>query len=129
MDKAQILDAVARERMVETIARNTMRGMQQADIDDLSQMVYQIMCEYPEDKIRDMWEGGWVRFFIARTVFYLTARDRSMFNATFRRHQRKALSIDENETIENQCTEDEDTVSRRSSGAYGPSIWAVKKIR
>lgn len=129
MDKAEILDAVAREGMVEQIVRNSKRGMQQADREDLSQMVYQIMCEYPEDKVRDMWEGGWVRFFIARVVFQLTARDRSTFNATFRRDQRRQLSIDEYEMIANQCTEDENTLSRRSTGAYGPNTYQVKPTR
>ena len=38
------------------------------ELEDLSQMVYQIILEYPEDKVLDLWENGQIGFFIARVV-------------------------------------------------------------
>ena len=66
--KAEIVEAIAKDRMVETMVTNIAHKPMSADLQDLSQMVYLILLEYDEQKIQDLWINNQMHFFIARII-------------------------------------------------------------
>ena len=69
MTKREIVERLARRRTVERIAENiTRRSASAPEIADLCQMVYLILLEYDENKIRDLWDNGEIGFFIVRVI-------------------------------------------------------------
>ena len=49
--KSEIIEAIAGERMVETMVENIAHHSLTADLKDLTQMVYLILLEYDETKL------------------------------------------------------------------------------
>lgn len=70
MNKAEIIEQIAKARMVETMVQNIAHESlsTNADLSDLCQMVYLILLEYDEDKLQDLWEHNQMRFFLARII-------------------------------------------------------------
>lgn len=65
----EIVEALGREQRVEQmilcIARTSILS---PDLQDLAQMVYLALLDYPEDKLADLWEHGQINFFLARII-------------------------------------------------------------
>lgn len=80
MTRTEIVDTLAKERRVEAIAEamTRLKVADEPDLQDLCQMVYLILLEYDEDKLRDLWEHGEVNFLIIRLchVNYHSAKSR-----------------------------------------------------
>lgn len=69
MDAREIIEALAKEKRVEQIIlRISGADALNADLSDLSQMIYLSLLEYDADKIEDLWESGAINFFIVRLV-------------------------------------------------------------
>ena len=86
MTRQEIVERVAREQRVETILRNIAKQPVTGDLEDLCQMVYIILLEFDEDKIN---------FFIARILMNQYQSVKSPFFATYRKRQRKQVSIED----------------------------------
>ena len=95
MDKMEILDKLARERRVETMVENIAKQPLNADLKDLSQMVYVILLEYDENKLVDLWENGQMNFFIARIILNQYRSANSPYYKLIRKYARKAEDITE----------------------------------
>lgn len=52
--------------------------------DDLRQEVFLVLCEMDEDKLLEMYDGGYLKYFIVRTILNMAKSDRSNFYKKFR---------------------------------------------
>ena len=53
--------------------------------DDLKQEVFLVLCEMEEDRLFQMFNDGYLKYFIVRTILNMAKSDRSNFSRTFRR--------------------------------------------
>jgi len=53
--------------------------------DDLRQEVFLVICEMEEDRLLQMFNDGYLKYFIVRTILNMAKSDRSNFSRTFRR--------------------------------------------
>ena len=90
--KTEIVEAIAKDRMVETMVTNIAHKPMSADLQDLSQMVYLILLEYDEQKIQDLWINNQMQFFIARIIINQYNSVTSPFHTIFRKFR---LMVDE----------------------------------
>lgn len=95
MGNREIVDCLARGRVVETIVRNITRSSLTPELKDLCQMVYQIILEYDGEKIRDLWENGQIGFFIARVVMNQYVSRSSPFYYIYKQFKEKARQLGE----------------------------------
>ena len=86
--KTEIIEAIAKDRMVETMVTNIAHKPMSADLEDLSQMVYLILLEYDEKKLQDLWENNQMHFFIARIIINQYNSVNSPFYTMFRKFGR-----------------------------------------
>jgi thioesterase domain-containing protein len=86
--KTEIIEAIAKDRMVETMVTNIAHKPMSADLEDLSQMVYLILLEYDEKKLQDLWENNQMHFFIARIIINQYNSVNSPFHTIFRKFRR-----------------------------------------
>lgn len=93
MDKAGIIEQIAKERMVELMVQNIAHQALNDDLSDLCQMVYLILLEYDEDKLQDLWEHNQMRFFLARIVVNQYRSSYSPFHITIRKSKEKSVDI------------------------------------
>lgn len=94
--KTEIIEALARERKVETMIENIAHQTLSADLKDLSQMVYLILLEYDETKLQDLWENDQMNFFLARIIVNQYRSSNSPFHTIFRKFR---LMVDESVMI------------------------------
>ncbi len=94
MDKSQIVARIAQERRVETMVENIAKSTLTPDLKDLCQMIYLILLEYDETKLRDLWEHGQMNFFIARIILNQYRSTNSPYYKLFRKYARKAEDIE-----------------------------------
>lgn len=90
--KTEIIEAIAKDRMVETMVTNIAHKPMSADLQDLSQMVYLILLEYDEKKLQDLWINHQMHFFIARIIINQYNSVSSPFHTMFRKFR---LMVDE----------------------------------
>ena len=92
-DRTEIVETLARERVVETMVENIAHASLNADLWDLVQMVYLILLEYDPDKLSDLWEHGQIRFFVARIILNQFRSSNSPFHAAFRKFRERSEDI------------------------------------
>lgn len=85
MDKASIIEQIAKERMVESMVQNIAHQALNDDLSDLCQLVYVILLEYDETKLIDLWEHKQIKFFLARIIVNQYRSSTSTFHVTFRK--------------------------------------------
>lgn len=90
MSAAEIVAELARERVVEEIIGNVsgFRSSLPPDLQDLSQMVYEVLLNYDGGKIEEMHEYGQLRFFIARIITNQFRSSNSPYHCIYRRYNR-----------------------------------------
>lgn len=93
MDKASIIEQIAKERMVESMVQNIAHQALNDDLLDLCQMVYLILLEYAEDNLQDLWEHNQMRFFLARIIINQYRSSYSPFHVTIRKLKEKSVDI------------------------------------
>lgn len=104
MTKAEIVETLARGRVVESMIESIAHQHLSADLKDLSQMVYIILLEYDEGKLQDLWEHDQICYFIARVIINQYRSSNSPFYTIFRKFR---LMVDESVTILRHCDFDE----------------------
>lgn len=87
--KTDIIEALARDRVVETMIKNIAHQQMSADLEDLSQMVYLILLEYDEKKLLDLYENDQMNFFIARIIVNQYRSNNSPFYTLIRKFRRQ----------------------------------------
>ena len=85
MDKASIIEQIAKDRMVESMVQNIAHQALNDDLSDLCQMIYLILLEYDEDKLQDLWEHHQIKFFLARIIVNQYRSSNSPFHLLFRK--------------------------------------------
>lgn len=93
MNKADIIEEIAQERMVETMVQNIAHQALNDDLSDLCQMVYLILLEYDEDKLQDLWEHNQMRFFLASVIVNQYRSSYSPYHIIIRKPQEKSVDI------------------------------------
>jgi len=96
MTKANIVETLAKKRVVEEMISNIAHQPLSADLEDLSQMVYLILLEYDERKLQDLWDNDQMNFFIARIIINQYNSSNSPFHTLFRKFR---LMVDESVQI------------------------------
>ena len=91
--KSEIIEAIAGERMVETMVENIAHHSLTADLKDLTQMVYLILLEYDETKLQDLWENDQMGFFIARIIINQYRSSNSPFYRIYRKFRERTEDI------------------------------------
>ena len=91
---------LANERRVETMVENIAHRSLTDDLKDLCQMVYVILLEYDEERLRDLWDNGQINFFLARIIINQYRSSTSPFHAMFRKYQERSVSIGDGISIE-----------------------------
>lgn len=64
-----------------------------ADLSDLCQIVYTILCEYDADKIEDLWRNRQMDYFLARIIVNQYKSDRSPYYWTICRFRSKGFAM------------------------------------
>lgn len=95
MNKYQIIEELAKDKVVEELVQHSAHQPMSADLYDLSQMVYLILLEYDDDKIIDLYENKQIRYFIVRIILNQFLSNNSPFHYIYRKFRQQ---IDE--TIE-----------------------------
>lgn len=90
--REQIVRRIAQEAIVEELAGKITHSQLTPDLKDLCQLVYVALLEYDEGKLRDLWEKGEIRFFLARVIMnQLSAK--SAYYRCIGKYKRKAVDI------------------------------------
>lgn len=92
-NKYDIVNTIARKRMVETMIANIAHQSLSSDLQDLAQMVYVILLEYDDEKVIDLWENKQMKFFIARIIINQFRSSNSPFHKIYRKYQDKSVDI------------------------------------
>lgn len=95
MDRNGIVEALGRQRRVETFVQHYAKGVPHADQEDLSQIVYLALLRMDEDKLRDLWETGDIDFYLRRIIRTQLYGKRTDFDRDCRRFARRSLNIDD----------------------------------
>ena len=91
--KSEIIEAIAGERMVETMVENIAHQSLTADLKDLTQMVYLILLEYDETKLQDLWDNNQISFFLARIIINQYRSSNSPFHTIYRKFRERSEDI------------------------------------
>lgn len=83
-----MVEALARQRKVETIVTDMTRRPLDAALKDLSQIVYLHLLTMDEDKLRDLYDTGDIRFYLVRVIYLQLHGNRTTFDREVRRFQR-----------------------------------------
>lgn len=92
MTKYDIIEVLARERRVEQIV-HTVCKVARSDLDDLSQMIYEAMLLYDDQKIISLYSKGQINYFIVRVVQNQYYSVNSQFHAQIRKFGRQAVDV------------------------------------
>ena len=80
MTKREIVTALAKDRVVETMCMKTAHSTTLTpDLQDLSQIIYIALLENDEARLVDLYETGSLGFFIARMIINQFRTDHSPF--------------------------------------------------
>lgn len=87
MGKSEIVNEIAKGKMVEQMVQNIAHQSLSADLKDLCQMVYLILLEYEEQKLQDLWSNNQMNFFLARIIINQFRSSNSPFHMIYRKFQ------------------------------------------
>ena len=93
MSKSDIIESIAKARMVETMVQNIAHQSLTADLKDLTQMVYLILLEYDETKLQDLWDNNQISFFLARIIINQYRSSNSPFHTIYRKFRERSEDI------------------------------------
>ena len=87
--KVNIIATLAKQRRVEELVENIAHQPLTADLKDLCQMVYLVLLDYDENKLRDLWYNDEINFFLARIIINQYRSSNSPFHTVFRKLQER----------------------------------------
>ena len=102
MTAREIIERLARERVVEQMIANICRRPDLPEMADFAQMVYLALLTKPSDKIERAYEEGWLPFMIVRIIRNNWFTNHSAFRDLFRKYQLRAAELDENMRVYEQ---------------------------
>ena len=102
MSKSEIIEEVAKARMVEHMVQNIAHHTLDADLKDLAQMVYLILLEYDETKLQDLWENEQMGFFLARIIINQYRSSNSPFHTIYRKFRERSEDITGKDWIDDE---------------------------
>lgn len=91
MNKAELIELLARERHVEHMVEKIAHQALSADLQDLCQLVYLALLEYEEAKLLDLWENSQMDYFLARIIMNQYRSSLSPYYMQIRKFQTRAL--------------------------------------
>jgi hypothetical protein len=86
-----MLERIANERIVEELCGNI--GVSPKYIDDFVQEIYLILLEYDQEKIKEIYDNGHIKFFLTRVIKNQWCSSTSPF---FKKYRKYYSYIDEN---------------------------------
>lgn len=89
-----IVEALARERRVETIVQNIARRSLTPELRDLCQDIYRILLTYDAARLGDLYEHGETGFLIARIAMNQYRSSTSPFHRTYRWYSQHSSPIE-----------------------------------
>ena len=102
MSKSEIIEEVAKARMVERMVQNIAHHTLDADLKDLAQMVYLILLEYDETKLQDLWQNEQMGFFLARIIINQYRSSNSPFHTIYRKFRERSEDITGKDWIDDE---------------------------
>lgn len=103
MTKYQIIEELAKSKVVEVMVAKVAHQALTDDLFDLVQMVYLILLEYDEEKIQDLWLNKQMTFFIARIIVNQFRSSNSPFHRDYRKYQERSEPITDYDFIDEEC--------------------------
>lgn len=94
MGRNEIVEALGRQRRVEYFVRIYARRPLDADLQDLSQIVYLSLLRMDEDKLVDLWDSGDIDFYLRRVIRTQLFGNRSDYEREILRFRRRTCEID-----------------------------------
>lgn len=95
MTKNEVVEIIAKERMVEQICSNIAKSADCDDtLKDLSQEIYLDLLSKDEEKIINLYETNQIRFFVVRMVTNNLFSKNSPFYQTFKKNANLTVDID-----------------------------------
>lgn len=95
MTKNEVVEIIAKERMVEQICSNIAKSADCDDtLKDLSQEIYLDLLSKDEEKIINLYETNQIRFFVVRMVTNNLFSKNSPFYQTFKKNTNATVDID-----------------------------------
>mgnify|MGYP006268971177 CR=1 FL=1 len=73
--------------------------------DDLRQEVFLVLCEMDEERLFKMYEDGYLKYFVVRTIVNMAKSDRSNFARTFRKVYEEVGDLGSVEIYDESLTE------------------------
>lgn len=73
--------------------------------DDLRQEVFLVLCEMDEERLMQMFNDGYLKYFIVRTILNMAKSDRSNFSKTFRKVYEEVGDNMHDETYDESLTQ------------------------
>ena len=83
-----MVEALAKERRVETIVADMTRRPLDAALKDLCQIVYLHLLTMDEEKLRDLYDTGDIRFYLIRVIHLQLHGNRTPYYNQVRRFQK-----------------------------------------
>ena len=93
MTKNEIIEIIAKERLVEQICSNIAKSSDDL-LNDLVQEIYLDLLQKDEDKIVKLYESNQIRFFVVRMVTNNLFSKNSPFYQTFKKNANLTVDID-----------------------------------
>lgn len=87
-----IVEALANERRVEQLTEAVTRRPLDADLSDLVQMVYCLLLGYPDARLEEADEDGWMNFLLVRLIKNLL-KPHSAWSAQIRRFRERTVEL------------------------------------
>ena len=95
MTKNEVVEKLAKERMVEQICSNIAKSADCDDtLKDLSQEIYLDLLSKDEEKIVNLYETNQIRFFVVRMVTNNLFSKNSPYYQTFKKNTNVTVNID-----------------------------------
>lgn len=95
MTKNEIIEKLAKERLVEQICSNIAKSSNYDDtLKDLSQNIYVDLLSKDEEKIINLYETNQIRFFVVRMVTNNLFSKNSPYYQVFRKNANLTVDID-----------------------------------
>lgn len=91
MDKEDIIEELAKNKVIETIASNI--GGRDEDLEDLCQDLYISLLSKPPDLIKTLYETDQLRFYITKMVINNIRSTNSPFYTTYKKDKTRRLPI------------------------------------
>ena len=94
MTRNEIIEIIAKERLVEQIVSNIAKSSDDL-LNDLVQEIYLDLLSKSEEKIVNLYETNQIRFFVVRMVTNNLFSKNSPFYQTFKKNTNATINIDD----------------------------------